>query len=97
MADQTSEERVGKTAEYVRLETSYLPKGMVQSEEGKYSFEDNYMQGGVSMIVYQLTPEKTISDIENTGIAVSEEREFQRGSQSYEQTGSLHGNSSCRE
>ena len=47
MADQTSEERAGKTAEYVRLETSYLPKGMVQSEEGKYSFEDNYMQGGV--------------------------------------------------
>ena len=73
MADQTSEERAGKTAEYVRLETSYLPKGMVQSEEGKYSFEDNYMQGGVSMIVYQLTPEKTIADIENTGIAVSEE------------------------
>ena len=51
-------ERAGKTAEYVRLETSYLPKGMVQSEEGKYSFEDNYMQGGVSMIVYQLTPGK---------------------------------------
>ena len=73
MADQTTEERVGKTAEYVRLETSYLPKGMVQSEEGKFSFEDNYMQGGVSMIVYQLTPEKTIADIENTGIAVSEE------------------------
>ena len=73
MADQTTEERAGKAAEYVRLETSYLPKGMVQSEEGKYSFEDNYMQGGVSMIVYQLTPEKTIADIENTGIAVSEE------------------------
>lgn len=34
MADQTTEERVGKAAEYVRLETSYLPKGMVQSEEG---------------------------------------------------------------
>ena len=73
MADQTTEERAGKAAEYVRLETSYLPKGMVQSEEGKYSFEDNYMQGGVSMIVYQLTTEKTIADIENTGIAVSEE------------------------
>ena len=73
MADQTTEERAGKAAEYVRLETSYLPKGMVQSEEGKFSFEDNYMQGGVSMIVYQLTPEKTIADIENTGIAVSEE------------------------
>ena len=31
MADQTTEERAGKAAEYVRLETSYLPKGMVQS------------------------------------------------------------------
>lgn len=73
MADQKTEEREGKAAEYVKLETSYLPKGMVQSEEGKYSFEDNYMQGGVSMIVYQLTPGETIADIENTGIAVSEE------------------------
>ena len=36
MADQTTEERAGKAAEYVRLETSYLPKGMVQSEEGKF-------------------------------------------------------------
>ena len=63
MADQTTEERAGKAAEYVRLETSYLPKGMVQSEEGKFSFEDNYMQGGVSMIVYQLTPEKTMQTL----------------------------------
>ena len=31
------------------------------------------MQGGVSMTVYKLTPEETIADIENTGIAVSEE------------------------
>lgn len=70
---ESTEDRENKAAVYVRLETSYLPKGMVQSEEGKYSFEDNYMQGGVSMTVYKLTPEETIADIENTGIAVSEE------------------------
>ena len=93
MADQTSEERAGKTAEYVRLETSYLPKGMVQSEEGKYSFEDNYMQGGVSMIVYQLTPEKTIADIENTGIAVSEETSIGGRPAVYMETAPAEGDS----
>ena len=61
---------------YVRLEASYLPDGMVQSEEGKYSFEDNYAQGGISMLVYKLTPGEAISDIENTGIAMSEETQI---------------------
>ena len=93
MADQTTEERAGKAAEYVRLETSYLPKGMVQSEEGKYSFEDNYMQGGVSMIVYQLTPEKTIADIENTGIAVSEETSIGGRPAVYMETAPAEGDS----
>ena len=93
MADQTTEERAGKAAEYVRLETSYLPKGMVQSEEGKFSFEDNYMQGGVSMIVYQLTPEKTIADIENTGIAVSEETSIGGRPAVYMETAPAEGDS----
>ena len=93
MADQTTEERAGKAAEYVRLETSYLPKGMVQSEEGKYSFEDNYMQGGVSMTVYQLTPGETIADIENTGIAVSEETNIGGRPAVYMETASAESNS----
>jgi hypothetical protein len=93
MADQTTEESAGKAAEYVRLETSYLPKGMVQSEEGKYSFEDNYMQGGVSMTVYQLTPGETIADIENTGIAVSEETNIGGRPAVYMETASAESNS----
>ena len=32
----------------MRLTAKWLPDGMVQTEEGKYSFEDTYAQGGVS-------------------------------------------------
>ena len=42
---QTAEtENLGAKTDYVELTTSYLPDGMVQTEEGKYSFEDNYME-----------------------------------------------------
>ena len=42
---QTAEtENLEAKTDYVELTTSYLPDGMVQTEEGKYSFEDNYME-----------------------------------------------------
>lgn len=42
------------------------------------------------MIVYQLTPEKTIADIENTGIGC------ERGNKHRWQTGSLHETAPAR-
>ncbi len=89
---ESTEDRENGAAGYVRLETSYLPEGMVQSEEGKYSFEDHYAQGGISMIVYRLTPGEAISDIENTGIAMSEETEIGGRPAVYMEEASEEGN-----
>ena len=38
----------------MKLTAEWLPDGMVQTEEGKYSFEDTYAQGGVSMLCYYM-------------------------------------------
>ncbi len=38
----------------VKLETGYLPEGMVEVEQGKYCFEDALYQGGVSMSFYRM-------------------------------------------
>ena len=52
----TEKETMQPTGEnhYVRLTAKWLPGGMVQTEEGKYSFEDTYAQGGVSMLCYYM-------------------------------------------
>lgn len=38
----------------VTMQTGYLPEGMVQTEEGKYSFADHLHQGGVSIVFYRM-------------------------------------------
>lgn len=73
---QTAEtENLGAKTDYVELTTSYLPDGMVQTEEGKYSFEDNYMEGGISMAVYRLPQNEKVDDLFSTDVAESEELE----------------------
>ena len=73
---QTTEtENLGAKTDYVELTTSYLPDGMVQTEEGKYSFEDNYMEGGISMVVYRLPQNGKVDDLLSTDVAESEELE----------------------
>lgn len=73
---QTAEtENLGAKTDYVELTTSYLPDGMVQTEEGKYSFEDNYMEGGISMVVYRLPQNEKVDDLFSTDVAESEELE----------------------
>ena len=73
---QTAEtENLGAKTDYVELTTSYLPDGMVQTEEGKYSFEDNYMEGGISMVVYRLPQNEKVDDLLSTDVAESEELE----------------------
>ncbi len=73
---QTAEtENPGAKTDYVELTTSYLPDGMVQTEEGKYSFEDNYMEGGISMVVYRLPQNEKVDDLLSTDVAESEELE----------------------
>lgn len=38
----------------VKLEVGYLPEGMVQTEEGKYSYENALYKGGISLILYKM-------------------------------------------
>lgn len=38
----------------VKLEVGYLPEGMVETENGKYSFENALNQGGVSMAFFRM-------------------------------------------
>ena len=38
----------------VKMEIGYLPDGMVQTEEGKYCFEDAMYQGGISVVFYRM-------------------------------------------
>ena len=46
-----------------------------QNDEGKYSFEDNYMEGGISMVVYRLPQNEKVDDLLSTDVAESEELE----------------------
>lgn len=38
----------------VKMELSYVPEGMVETETGKYSYEDNLYCGGVSLVFYAM-------------------------------------------
>lgn len=38
----------------VKMEVSYLPEGMVETETGKYSYQDNLYKGGVSVVFYRM-------------------------------------------
>ena len=38
----------------VTMEVSYLPDGMVKTEDGKYSFENAMYKGGVSIVFYKM-------------------------------------------
>jgi len=38
----------------VSMEVSYLPDGMVETEDGKYSYAENLYKGGVSIVFYKM-------------------------------------------
>lgn len=58
--------------EDVRLQVGYLPKGMVQTEEGKYSFEDHLYQGGVSIVFYRMDTGDSAFDMLHDDVLSSE-------------------------
>lgn len=57
----------------VRLETGWLPEGMVQTEPGKYSFEDALYQGGVSMAFFRMDTGDDQFNIQHGDVLTSEE------------------------
>lgn len=57
----------------VKLEVGYLPEGMVRTEQGKYSFEDNLYMGGVSMAFYRMDMGDDQFEVRHGDVLSSEE------------------------
>ncbi len=57
----------------VTMELGYLPQGMVETEEGKYSFEDALYEGGVSIVFYRMDTGDAIFDMLHKDVVASED------------------------
>lgn len=53
-ASETAEPVKQEEIPNVKMEIGYLPKGMVQTEQGKYSYEQAKYQGGISIAFYRM-------------------------------------------
>ena len=76
-ADKNGKENAGRTAKTVsipevRLETGYLPEGMVCTEQGKYSFPEALNKGGVSMAFYRMDTGDDKFEVEHGDVLSSE-------------------------
>ncbi len=47
----------------IKMEVSYLPEGMVETEDGKYSYQDALNKGGVSICFYHIDTEDAQFDL----------------------------------
>jgi len=57
----------------VKLEVSYLPEGMVETETGKYSYQDNLYHGGVSVVFYRMDTGDNQFDMLTTNVISAED------------------------
>ncbi|MBD5514839.1 MAG: DUF4367 domain-containing protein [Lachnospiraceae bacterium] len=57
----------------VRMEVSYLPEGMVETEDGKYSYTDALYKGGVTITFYKMDTGDAQFDMLTTSVKESEE------------------------
>lgn len=57
----------------VRMEVSYLPEGMVDSGDGKYSYADALYEGGVSIVFYKMDTGDAQFDMLTTNVKTTEE------------------------
>lgn len=55
------------------MEVSYLPEGMVETEEGKYSYADALNKGGVSIVFYKMDTGDAQFDMLTTDVKSAEE------------------------
>lgn len=60
------------TVPRVSLEVAYLPDGMVQMEEGKYSYEATPYQGGISLVFYGMDLGDDAFEVLDTDVVSSE-------------------------
>ncbi len=56
----------------IKMEVGYLPEGMVQTEEGKYSYEDARAKGGVSICFYRMNTGDDKFEVYHSDVAESE-------------------------
>lgn len=57
----------------VKMELSYVPEGMVETETGKYSYEDNLYSGGISIAFYVMDTGDAQFEMLEKGVIASEE------------------------
>lgn len=57
----------------VSMEVSYLPEGMVETEDGKYSYADALNKGGVSIVFYKMDTGDAQFDVLTTNVKSTEE------------------------
>lgn len=57
----------------VKMELGYLPQGMVETEEGKYSYEDNLSKGGISIILYRMDTGDSAFKMQDYNVLSSED------------------------
>lgn len=56
----------------IKMEVGYLPEGMVQTEEGKYSYENALAKGGVSICFYRMNTGDDKFEVYHSDVAESE-------------------------
>ena len=56
----------------IALEVSYLPEGMVKTEDGKYSYSDNLYKGGVTVAFYKMDTGDAQFEMLTTGVKETE-------------------------
>lgn len=57
----------------VSLKVGYLPDHMVQTEEGKYSYEENLSKGGVSILLYKMDTGDETFEMQHDDVRLSED------------------------
>lgn len=57
----------------VKMEVGYLPEGMVETEEGKYSYESDLYKGGVSLLLYKMDTGDEKFEVKHDDISMSED------------------------
>lgn len=73
MQTQFSKEQNIPEIKNIKMEVTYLPEGMTETETGKYSYTDNLYKGGVSIVFYKMDRGDAQFDMLTTGVAGSEE------------------------
>lgn len=66
-------ERTNVEIPKVKMELSYVPEGMVETETGKYSYEDNLYSGGISIAFYAMDTGDAQFEMLEKGVIASEE------------------------